>query len=186
MREETVPTENVTYRELIVFELISQKVPIPIPIGNYSGMHQVQRAPNTPEFAQPCLSRSKLRAVVPSEGVQIWVCLFLYGRSLPQNPHDRPYRNEHTQICTRSLGMTTLRIYSNGAVQIRVCLERAEKLPSPIPIPLPLRCPLFASLSLSAVKLCLSHAPDLRGRQVALRFVGLSVGNWLHMAEGPA
>ena len=28
---------------------------------------------------------------VPSEGVQIWVFLFLSGRSLPRHPHDRPY-----------------------------------------------------------------------------------------------
>ena len=41
--------------------------------------------------------------------------LFLYGRSLPRHPHDRPYRNKHTQICTPSL----------GAVQIRVCIWSA-------------------------------------------------------------
>ena len=46
------------------------------------------------------------------------------------------------------------------------------KLPLPITIPLSLQCPLFASLPLSAVKCGLSHAPDLRGRQVALRLVG--------------
>ena len=69
------------------------------------------------------------RVVVPSEGVQIWVCLFLYGRSFPRHPHDRPDRGKHTQICTSSLGTTTLWTYSNGAVQIRVCvfLEHAEK-----------------------------------------------------------
>ena len=48
------------------------------------------------------------RAVAPSEGVQIWACLFLYGRSLPWHPHDRPSRNKHTQICTPSLTTTAL------------------------------------------------------------------------------
>ena len=61
----------------------------------------------TTEFAQPRLSRGP-RAAVPSEGVQIWVCLFLYGQSLLGHPHDRPKRNKHTQICTPSLGMTAL------------------------------------------------------------------------------
>ena len=67
-------------------------------------------------------------AVVPSEGVQIWVCLFLYGRSLPRHPHDQPHRNKHTQICTPSLGTTAVWPYSkkNGAVQIRVALELAD------------------------------------------------------------
>ena len=60
---------------------------------------------NPPEFAQPRLSRVKGQ-VVPSDGVRIWVCLFLHGRSLPQHPHDRPYRNKHTQNCTPSLGTT--------------------------------------------------------------------------------
>ena len=54
------------------------------------------------------------------------MCLFLYGRSLPKHPHDRPYRNKHTQICTPSLGKTALWPYSNGAVQIRVGLELAD------------------------------------------------------------
>ena len=65
-------------------------------------------------------------AVVPSEGAQIWVCLFRKGRSLPRHPHDRPFWNKHTQICTPSLGTTALCPYSNGAVQIRVGLELAE------------------------------------------------------------
>ena len=38
----------------------------------------------------------------------------------------QPYRNKHTQICTLSLGMTAVWPYSNGAVQIEVCLEIAE------------------------------------------------------------
>ena len=83
---------------------------------------------NPPEFAQPRLSRVKRRSS-PARGVQIWVCLFLYGRSLPRHPHDRPYRNKHTQICTPSLGTTSVCPCSNGAVQIRVGLELAEKVP---------------------------------------------------------
>ena len=65
-----------------------------------------QRAPNPPEFAQPRSSRVKRR----SSPARKYKCgsLFLYGRSLPRHPHDRPYRNKHTQICTPSLGTTTL------------------------------------------------------------------------------
>ena len=57
-------------------------------------------------------------AVVPSEGVEIWVCLFLHGRSWGCRGTDRPYRNKHsvTQICPPT---TALWPYSNGAVQIR-------------------------------------------------------------------
>ena len=66
---------------------------------------RVQRAPNPPEFAQPRLSRGS-KGGRPQRGVNIWVCLFLYGRSLPRHLHDRPYRRKHTQICTPSLGTT--------------------------------------------------------------------------------
>ena len=59
-------------------------------------------------------------------GTNLGVGMFLCGRSLPKHPHDRPYRSEHTRICTPSLGTTALWPYSNGAVQIRVGLELAE------------------------------------------------------------
>ena len=42
--------------------------------------HSIRAKIPSPEFAQPRLSRVKAR-VVPSERVQIWVCLFLDGRS---------------------------------------------------------------------------------------------------------
>ena len=45
----TVPTENVTYRKLIVFELISQKLPIPIPIGNCFGINKVTVTDTDPQ-----------------------------------------------------------------------------------------------------------------------------------------
>ena len=52
------------------------------------------------------------------EGTDLGV--FVPGRSLSWHPHDRPYRNKHTQICTLSLRTTALWTYSNGAVQIRL------------------------------------------------------------------
>ena len=49
----------------------------------------------TTEFAQPRLSRAK-RGRSQRGGTNLVVCLFLYGRSPPRHPHDRPYRNKHT------------------------------------------------------------------------------------------
>ena len=58
-------------------------------------------------------------AVVPSERVQIWACLFLYGRSLP--------RCEATNLGVFVLcHFALISPYSNGAVQIRVGLELAD------------------------------------------------------------
>ena len=48
---------------------------------------------------------------------------------ITQAPHDRPYRNKHTQIFTPSLGTTALWPYSSGAVQIRVGLELVDQEP---------------------------------------------------------
>ena len=36
------------------------------------------------KLAQPCLSRSTIKAVIRNENVQIWVWLFLYGWSFPR------------------------------------------------------------------------------------------------------
>ena len=47
----------------------------------------------TTEFSQPPLSRVKARSS-PAK-VQIWVCLFLHGRSWGCRGSDRPYRNKH-------------------------------------------------------------------------------------------
>ena len=61
------------------------------------------------------------------------------------------------------------------------------KLPLPIPIPLPLQCPLFASLSLSAVKRCLLVTCSRPQRPPSCTQTCWAVyGKRLHMAEGPA
>ena len=57
-------------------------------------------------------------AVIPSVGVEIWVCLFLYGRYYP---------GVRLQIWVRLI--CVISAYSNGAVQIRVGLEFADKRP---------------------------------------------------------
>ena len=75
-----------------------------------------------PNLHNPRLTRVK-REVVPSEGLQIWVCLFLYGQSLRRHPHDWPYRNKHTQICTPRWERPPFDPTQTGAVQIRVGLE---------------------------------------------------------------
>ena len=72
-----------------------------------------QRAPNSTEFAQPRLSRSN--GGHPSERVQIWAGLFLYGWYYP----DVRLQIWVCLICVVST-------YSNGAVQIRVGLELAD------------------------------------------------------------
>ena len=72
-----------------------------------SGIPKGQRAPNPPEFAQPRLSRVKARSS-PAGGYEFGcVCSYTVW-SLPRHPHDRPYRNKHTQIRTPSLGTTAL------------------------------------------------------------------------------
>ena len=84
---------------------VSQKIKhVRLFFGHQSAL---QRAPNTPEFAQPRLSRVKGRSS-PARGYKFGCVLFLCSRSLPKHPHDRPYRNKHTQISTPSLGTTAL------------------------------------------------------------------------------
>ena len=61
------------------------------PASLLKSLFKPQLAPNlselqpTTEFAQPRLSRVKRRSS-PARGYKIWVCLFLYGRSLPRHP----------------------------------------------------------------------------------------------------
>ena len=45
----TVPTENVIYRKLIVFEIISPKLPILIPIGNCFGITKITVTDTDPQ-----------------------------------------------------------------------------------------------------------------------------------------
>ena len=86
--------------------------------------HNVQRAPNLPELAQPRLSRVNERSC-PARGYTFGcVCSYMAG-VISHQRNDWPCRNKHTQIAKRpnlyplSLGMTALWPYSNGAVQIR-------------------------------------------------------------------
>ena len=72
-----------------------------------------QRAPNPPEFAQPCLSRSN--AGHPSKRVQIWVCLFIYDWSCPGV-------RLQFWVCL----ICVISPHSKGAVQIRVGMELPE------------------------------------------------------------
>ena len=73
----------------------------------FSSKTKVQRAPNTPEFAQPHLSRVKGWSS-PARGYKFGcVCSYMAG-VISHQRNDWPYRNKHTQIWTLSLGMTAL------------------------------------------------------------------------------
>ena len=86
---------------------------------------KIQCAPNPPEFAQPRLSRVKVRSS-PARGSKFGcVCSYMASH---RHPHDRPYRNKHTQICTPSLGTTAVWPYVNRAAQIRLGLEHTENI----------------------------------------------------------
>ena len=77
---------------------------VPISLSPWARHWTLQKPPllkppflgnQVPEFEQ-----GQTVVVVASDGVQIWVCLFLYGRSWGSRGNDRPFRNKHTQICT--------------------------------------------------------------------------------------
>ena len=93
----TVPTEKVTYRELIVFKLISQKLPIPIPIGNCFGINKVIVTDTDPQKSPipipigTCFGIKKLPLPIPipiRSHLPLSVGLFGLIMTLPEFPRD--------------------------------------------------------------------------------------------------
>ena len=74
--------------------------------------HEIQRCPNPPEFHSPVLRRSD--GSHPSERVQTWVCLFLYGWYYPGSGY------KLVCVCVCVFLICVISSHSNGAVQIRV------------------------------------------------------------------